>query len=380
MKYKVITSVLVILLFFRVSFQLLNNMESIFARNYHNKYEHLYSNYYSSQYVKKDHPNIIPDNALEAFAGGIFLKGLNPILIVHDQPPLGRYIISFSILLFDNVSTIPVFLHLLSVVGLLLISKKIFRKFLPAVIPVGIFVSQSFFLNEMNVAPTLEPIQLPFIIFSLYFFIKGIEEKKDIPWFILSAIMVGFVISIRFFSLGVALVASMSSCILITERMRKKTIHFFLVLPLSILVLLLSYTKTIVSGYSILQIFGIQKYMLLYHQSKFTLPLTVWDLLMFNRWHTWWGNRAISKDPEWSVFWPISTILSFLNIIGFSLKKFHLSISEKVLSFWIVWYMILLSLGYSSTRYFLPLIPFLYMLGFAVLYKLFNKFRKSHDD
>lgn len=365
----------VAVVFFRLGTVFYNARNDLFKREYHEKYSQLYNSYYSSQYVKKDKPNIIPDNVLEAFAGGVFLTGLNPILIIHDQPPLGRYIVSLSILLFDNSSTLTFFLQSFSIVGLVLISKKIFQNFLIALLPIAIFVNEPLFLNQFLFTPTLEPLQQPFIVFSIYFFMNGVSKKKYLRWFMLTAVMLGFVISIRFFSLGAAIVLAFLLYFFFEKKFNKRFLLFALTLPLSILVLILSYTRTILDGYSILQVFSIQKYILYYHVSKFTLPFTVWDLLLFNRWHTWWGERIISSDSQWRVTWPISTILSIINMMLVIMKGNLLAKSEKVIICWVVVYLIFLSSGYSTTRYFLPLIPFLYVLGFSVIVKVIKMYR-----
>ena len=184
-----------------ISFQsiILVSKSGIFIRNYHLQYEQLKNMYYNSQFVKKNNPGIIPDEHVYAFSGGIFLKGLNPILIVHDHPPLGRYIISLSILLFDNSSTLVVFLHIGSALGVFLISKNIFNNKFLSLIPTGIFINEPLYLTKFSYTPLLETIQLPFIIFGIFFFIKGLSEKNFGGWFFLTSVMLGFVISTRFF-------------------------------------------------------------------------------------------------------------------------------------------------------------------------------------
>jgi len=183
--------------------------ETFFARGYMARYDVLKEVYEGSQYVKKKNAGIIPDQALESFAGGAFLKGTNPILIIHDQPPMGRYILSLSILLFDNVNTIMVVLFFLSCLGVFLITRLILNSTLLSLLPLSIFSNEPLFINKFYNSPLLEPIQLPFIIFALYFFIQGIIKKNYTKWFILTSLMLGFIISIRFFILGAFLVLTM---------------------------------------------------------------------------------------------------------------------------------------------------------------------------
>lgn len=337
---------------------------SLFENNYWLKYESLKKLYYNSQYVRKENPGIIPDHILESFAGGIFLKGLNPILIVHDQPPLGRYLISLSIALFNNTTTIPIFLLAISLVGVYLVAAQTLHNKFIALIPVAIFANEPLFIDKFNYLPLLEPIQLPFIVFSVYFFMKGNTDKRNsLIWLFFSVVMIGFVISIRYFVLGGALLVSFFSYLLFSKSARQRFFAFCLFQPVALLILLLSYFRTFQSGYDLIKVLGIQKYIFTYHQSAFILPFSFWDLLLFNRWHTWWDDRKIVTDPQWIITWPIALIGAAMLAGQAILKKMQLSKAEVVLLLWCVLYSLSLSTGYTSTRYFLPLIPFLYILA-----------------
>lgn len=349
--------------------------ETFFYKGYLQQYNSFRSAYYTSQYVQKKNPGIIPDQTFEAFAAGAFLKGMNPILINHDQPPMGRYILSLSIFLFDNVNTIMIPLLLLSLLGIFLISKIILKSTLVSLVPIAIFINEPLFLNKLTTSPLLEPIQLPFIIFSLYFFIQAITKKNYKKWLILTSIMLGFVISTRFFILGLFLFLSMGVFFLIERKKYKKGIVFLMTLPIVLLVLLLSYTRTIQSGESILHVIGIQKYIYYYHKSQLTLPFSFWDLLIFNKWHTWWGNRTITSDEQWILVWPITTFMAFLFILLSLFKKILISDAEKIIFAWIVMYSVFLSMGIVSTRYFIPLLPFLYIITVDFLIKTLPMFK-----
>lgn len=370
---KIIVFFLLILTFWQPASVIYSQRDTIFGRSYGGQYEMYKDRYYTSQYVQKKNPGIITDENLESFAAGAFLKGLNPILIVHDQPPLGRYIIAASILLFDNQRTIVIALLSFSIFGLFLIGREVFQSNILALIPLAIFVNEPLFISKIKYIPLLEPIQLPFIIFALYFFIKGLKEKNYRVWFLLTSLMLGFVISIRFFALGAVLLFSMLIILYIKEKLGKKMLIFTLALPVSLIILLLSYSVTIKSGYSPLQILGIQKYILFYHQSKFTLPFSFFDLILFNRWHTWWGDRTILSDSQWIILWPISYLLTSLFFIFSLLKKIKMNVAEAVVFTWVILYIIFLSAGFTSTRYFLPLIPFLYILAISFIKKAYEK-------
>jgi hypothetical protein len=351
--------------------------QTFFSRGYMSQYASLKRAYENSQYLQKKNPGIIPDETFESFVGGAFVQGVNPINIVHEHPPLGRYIIGLSILLFDNAATLILPLLVLSLIVYFLISKIILKDSLLALVPVAIFSNEPLFIGKLQYAPLLEAIQLPFILLSLFFFIKGIKSKKSFNWFALASLMVGFVISIRFFVLGATLFCAMLLYFMIKRKFNKEFIYFIISTPLSLVALFLSYTKTVMDGYSLWQILGIQKYLLYYHQTKLENSLTFWDLILFDRWHTWWGNRGVVGDSTWIIAWPISMFSSVISIVSALLKKLKMIDEEIFLATWVVVYCGLLSVGNSTTRYFLPLVPILYILTISFLkrvyLKIFNK-------
>ncbi len=340
------------------------------SSGYSKMYNRLESLYYSSQYVKKKNPGIIPDDTFEAFVGGAFLRGFNPINIVHEHPPLGRYIIALSILLFDNASTLILSLLVLSLTACFLIAKIVIKNSLLALIPIAIFSNDPLFISKLQYSPLLEAIQLPFILLSLYFFIRGIKSEKSFRWFALTSLMVGFVISIRFFILGMTLFCAMFMYFIIRKRFNKQLIYFTISTPISLIVLFASYAKTILDGYSLWQILGVQKYLLYYHQTKLENSLSFWDLILFNRWHTWWGDRGVIRDSTWFIAWPIAMFSAFSCLIASLAKRMHMNEGEKFLFIWVIIYCGLLSVGNSTTRYFLPLVPILYILMISFLTRI----------
>lgn len=346
------------------------NRISLLSPGFEKEYEQYKKKYYSSQFVQKKNPVIMPDEVFRSFAGGAFLKGLNPILITHDHPPLGNYMIAASILFFDNPRTLMIPILAMIILGVYLLSRLAVGNSLLALVPLGVFINEPLFTNKIIYAPLVEPLQLPFLLFAFYFFIRAVKDKKYIKWFILTSIFLGIVISTRFFVTGGIMVFCMISYLIYDRRgVDKKLIYFILTLPLLLVVLILSYTRTMMDGYSVIQIFGIQKYILAYHKSKFILPFSFWDLLLFNRWHTWWGDWKISSDPQWLVLWPISVVLTGVYFLFSLIRKITFNETEKIMILWLGVYTLTLSTGFSSTNYFLPIIPFFYILATSFLYK-----------
>jgi 4-amino-4-deoxy-L-arabinose transferase-like glycosyltransferase len=379
-RYRLIFILLLLSILIRPIQLVFESRDYLFTPGYEKQYETYKKAYYSSQYVQKKNPIIIPDQTFRSFAGGAFLKGLNPIMITHDHPPLGNYIIALSILIFDNPRTIMVPILAFAILGVFLVSRQAIGNSLISLIPLGIFINRPLFLNKFKYLPLVEPIQFPFILFAFYFFIKALKEKRYIKWLALTSLLLGGVISTRFFITGAVIAFCMVLYLLIEKRgISKKLIYFVLTLPISLVVLVASYTKTIMDGYSIVQILGVQKYILAYHKSKFIFPFSFWDLLLFNKWHTWWGDNEISSDPQWVILWPISVFLTALHAIYALFKKFSLNQAEKFILLWLILYTLTLSTGYSSTNYFLTIIPFFYILSVSFLQKTYISYFKKND-
>lgn len=377
-KSTIILILLLLIIFSQFLYLIFNNWEKFFLPGYSKNYESYKNAYYSSQYAVKNSKAIIPDEIFEDFAAGAFLKGLDPINIVHDHPPLGRYILSLSIILFDNPNTIVIFCLVLSFLGVYLISGKVIDNKYLKLLPLAIFVNEPLTLNKLIYTPLPEPVQLPFIIFSIYFFLESLNKRDKRIYYILVSILLGCVISIRFFVTGGVILGTILFFLFIIKRNFTEGFKFLLYLPLSLLVLFLSYTRTIRDGYNIFGILKIQKYILSYHKSAFTNAFSFWDLIIFNRWHTWWGEKLISSDPQWNIFWPASVVFSFLGMLLALLKRFHFSDSEKIIAVYTVFYSLMLSTGYTATRYFFPLMPFLYILSVSVIIKIYSLYYGSH--
>ena len=270
-----------------------------------------------------------------------------------------------------------VLLFFVSGAGVFLIARLILKNTLLTLLPVGIFINEPLTLNKFYNSPLLESVQLPFIIFSIYFFILGAVGKNYKRWFILTSIMVGFVISIRFFILGALLIFAMILYFLIRRRLNKKLFAFLMSLPIAIFVLVISYARTIQLGSSIIHIFGIQKYIYSYHRAQLSLPFSFWDLLLFNRWHTWWGTKEIIRDIQWIIIWPVSFILTlFFSIFGI-LKKILISEEELIIILWIFVYCLFLSFGQTSTRYFPPILPFIYIIATSFVTKIILRYKRN---
>src|SRR5476651_2477550 len=76
--------------------------ERYLSHNYWENFNILQQSYLDSQYVNKHPKAWLPDEVVFSYAGGALIRGVSPVLVVVDAPPLGKYLIGISAVLFDN--------------------------------------------------------------------------------------------------------------------------------------------------------------------------------------------------------------------------------------------------------------------------------------
>lgn len=333
------------------------------ARDYWENYKTLEQKYLDSQYINKKAVNWLRDEVVFSYAGGALIKGTNPVLVIPDAPPFGKYLIGLSILFFNNDSIFTALFGILSLVLLYILSNMILKNRIISLMPVFLYSSETMFKNQFIFTPLMDLFQLVFILAFFILLIRGdLSSKKTIYYFLAANLFLGFFISTKFFASGLTIVVSASLWFLLHKDL-KKLGKYLVTLPVAVLVLLASYSRVFAFGYDLDRFLGIQKWVFLYHQSKVILPFSIWPLLMMNQWHVWFGEKAVITDSQWSVTWPIITILSFLTIILYLTKYLKRQKEVEILMIWSVCYLLFFSVGHIFSRYFIILLPAMYIIS-----------------
>lgn len=369
----------VLIIVFNFSQTVVKNPGNYTRTDYWKRFKSLEDLYNSSQYIQKHPKAIITDDVVYSYNAGRFIQGENPILINPEVPPLGKYIIGLSIILFNNESIINLFACILVFPLFFLLSYLLLKNALLAIIPPLLFSFQEIYKNQIIVSPILDIFQLNFLILSFIFFILALSNTKKYLWFfIASMFFLGCFVSTKFYATGFVVASAYIATILLIAREKLIRLIFSLLIVPSVLIL--SYSKMFMLGYNLREVIGVQKWIFHYNTGHFGHPpFTVWDLILFNRWHTWWADNAIIADTAWSLLWPISLILSILTIV-FCMRTVIVKKSPMLLiMIWVVFYMAFLNVGQATSRYFFVLIPFLFILstmGLSVLVQFVLKKQK----
>ncbi len=366
---------LVLIIFFNVASVVLVQKEKYFSSTYWQNFPSLEKLFLSSQYVNKHPVGWIPDETAFSYAGGKLIKGTSPVLVVPDAPPLGKYLIGLSTIIFNNDSVIILFSAIFSLILLYLVSLQIFSNKILAILPPFLLSFEPIFKNQLIYTPLLDLFQLVFLLSTFYFFNKGSSSKKPLLFFVLANTFIGLFISTKFFMSGLTIIAA-CLIVLALRKDKQKIATFILTSPIAILILLLSYVRVFAFGYSIHGFLGIQKWVYLYHNSQLILPFSVWPLIILNQWHVWFGNTPVIKDGQWLITWPIISIISLVTVMLYVFKRIPRDPKLEILMAWFIVYMCFLSLGQTFSRYFVILIPILYIIAlYPIFYLLRTKLK-----
>jgi hypothetical protein len=330
------------------------------AVSYRTAYEH-------SQYMVKNPDGFIPDETVNAYAGYAYAHGTMPILIAPDTPPLGRYMIGWLGMVTGSEHTATFVFYLASLLLLAALSFRIVRYPVVRLLPVIWFLWDPLITNQLLYTPLLDIQQLAWLLASLWLFGAGITSKKHTGvFFVGTQVAIGAFAATKFYMSALPVIAAYTATVWFVKR---DALRLWLVmLPISLFVLLGTYMSLLWHGYTIRKFLGVQRYIYEYHKSQLLYPFSVWDLLLFNRWHVWFGDSPIISDSQWNISWPLVTVLG---LIGAWISAVRRSRLVLPLGAYGLFYLLFLSIGQTTTRYFIVLLPVLaalsaYAIGMGV--------------
>lgn len=311
----------------------------------------------------------ISDEDLYSYAGYEYIKGKNPILLNPEAPPLGKYLIGLSIILFNNQRVISVITAFLCLFLIFIITKKITNSNLFSSIAVLLTTTNTLFTDQIMHAPQLEIFQLFFILLFIFIF-SIFKEKNKYQFLILSGIILGFSLSIKVFFLNYILVNSWLLIYYFLRYLLKKEGVKTIIKELALLNIIalfsfmLTYIMYFVHEGSLRGFLGTQKWIFhFYQQSSINtgkLLGSYLNLILFNKWKVWSEGYPIVKYEYWSFFWPITFLFGLVSC-------FYLKLSKKVKKNNLILILISFIATYNVFLFIVPIFPRYLLLLFIPL-------------
>ena len=271
-KFKIYLFLLLILIFhiYNIRNELFNNkLGGDWYLNIQNKF---------SSMIKSDESlnveSIVFDPEVYALAGWLYIHGVPPNEFNFEHPPLAKFFIGFSEVLFQSPTSMNALFSLATLIVIYLISIKLFEKTVFALIPVYMLSLEKLFLSEAR-SSMLDIYSMFFISLSVLIFLYAIKKPKLFP---ILSIVVGFGIACKWES-GLIIFAFITFFLL--EKDWRKLSYFIASLPLAFFVYAGSYITYFLSGHSILDFFALQLSIYKFHSSfPHQGALKIWFLLL----------------------------------------------------------------------------------------------------
>lgn len=314
--------------------------------------------YSESQYVKGQlSEGGIGDDGLYAFAGYYYLfQGGDITSVNFEHPPLGKYLIGLSILLFNNENLI----NLIYFTLLLLLSYKLGRLILHdqlfSILAVLIISADPLILDHL----LRSLLDLPFTLFftaAVYFFLLSI---KRVNYIFISQLFWGMAFSTRFFP---SLVIIYAFLFLLQFFYHKKSLLLFCYSSLLIpLVYLVSHTSFFFYHPSIIEFLRHKKWMLSWFAGSTVVIGNIWQNIFIGQYIDSTGKIQINQ--YWTPILPISLTLAITRIRKNLIRKDKIYIMV-IYGISMLYLLYLTFLTGGLQKFFMPIYPLIVILALS---------------
>lgn len=348
-----------------LSFVILSH-RALYIKKYDAKKEEL--KFYSSQWSIPNSKHQISDEELYAYSGYRLIHGGNPIFVNPEAPPLGKYFIGLSILLFQNEKVISVIMAFFSLILIYQLTFHLSKSRLAASIAIFLTSINSLFIDQILHAPQLEIQQLTFLLLLIYLLIL-FQKKKMLLFSIPIGITMGLFLSIKVFILSYVLI---NAWLILTflPTIRKKVTIFTLIITniISLAAFSGTYFSYFLHGNSVRDFLGVQKWIYtFYSNSHIQMTKLIGNyltLLFFNKWRFWSEGYPVIQYQSWSFIWPVTFLVGCFVIYQIVKEKsrFH-SPYWPVVTFFAIYNAFLFVVPIFPRYLLLLLVPLTILIG-----------------
>ena len=323
------------------------------------KYEH-------SQWKLPFSVRTLGDEGLYLYEGYRIIKGADPTVLNAEVPPLGKYLIGLSILLFHNGNLYGLIVNLLIILVFYYLAKSFLKDKLLALTASVVLAFDPLFASQFTLI-MLDGLQL---LFLLFFFLLLIKFKKtnSNKFIVLLGITLGLFSEVKF-PLLTPILFFLSSMYIWSKTKKINTIVLFALT--TFVFYLLPYAWYFTLGHNLKDWLGVQKWIVTFYSQSKLAPNTgsVLVSLLFGKTQNLF-SKAWENVPQWSIAWAAITILGF---VGFGLPFVRLKKQAELMllsSFTIILFVFCFFIPFW-TRYLVLLLPLLYLLAFY-MFKSFS--------
>jgi len=318
---------------------------------------HLIGRYYLSQDITHEVDGkrlFLSDDEIHIAAGYLYAMGENPVDYNFQHPPLIKYMFGFMTRLTDNPYLVQVMLSIVLLMSTYYLALRISGSKTVAMGSVVLLSFDRLFISFSTQA-LLDLGQSVLIMFylttSVYF--------RDKYW--LQGIVLGLLLTSKFWAGSLFFIVFINSYLMLRKQfnlrgfMRQLSVGFF--------IFCLVYIRSFVEQRGAFNIvfFELKTLKYWFHHSVSSVPGASLILFTTGYLKSWWGAQEVLRAQYWSLVWPIglctTAVIASKRILGEKLK-----LSTPTLIYTIpVTYLGYLSIQAAYERYFIILLPYLYI-------------------
>lgn len=313
-----------------------------------------------------------------AWNGWHIINGGDPDLINRQGPPLAKYFIGLSILIFNNENIISLFWGSVTLVILFFLARILTNNTIKSLSVVFLFSLDKLFLEQLNTSM----LDLPFaflLLLTIYFFIKSQKDNK----YMYFSVVTLFISATSKVYPQVGVFGLILILYLLINKKFELFFKFLKAIPIGIIVYLLIYFPYF--RYHNLKEFAYLHFWIVWF-ARNQVPnyhfFEIWRTYLFGQWLSWTPNPPdtdfiLKLEPvkQWNIFWFIGGGITSIRFVYLAINRIF-SENEFLIVSIIVGYLMFWSLTLPYPRYLLPILPLTYIEIVLVAGKLGNSLLK----
>ena len=327
--------------------------------------------YSQSQYIKGSaSEGGIGDDGLYAFAGYYYITGGDISRVSFESPPLAKYLIGVSIILFHNELVINLFYAVILLITVYQLGILLTGDRLIAATSAVLTIIDPLFTNQYAFSMLDLPMTLLFLG-GLVFYLYGSKQKNPYREFFISALFFALSFTTRFFPILPLLLLILGMNLVKRGRRHWLSFSIFicLVLPLTYIIVHLQY----ILSHSFMDFLHYQYWIIRW---RFGEPFVVGNMLttiLTGYYRSWWQQNLWLRRTDWSLLVPVNFFLGTLSFWRWRKKNPQNSIGMLVLVY--IVYCSLATVG--VTKFLLPVYPLIIIGSMTTLVLFWGRLAKT---
>lgn len=315
--------------------------------------------YETSQWSLPLSQRVIGDDGLYLIEGYLLAEGGDPSQYNAEVPPLGKYLIGASIKLFSNGNMYGYITTLLLVVAVWILAKRVTGNSQVAWTTLLLFVTDPLITSQFSLT-MLDSLQSLFLVLHLIG-LHILMQKRHMKWSIISGIFLGlFAGSKAPLFAPIIMITGIAAIWFTSKRITWVCMYVFS----AILTYFSLHIPYFFYGHTLIDWLKLQKWIISFYLSSKLDPNvgSVFTTLLANQTKDLFSDTW-SSSVEWSIVWPIITVLSIAS---------YRSMKSKLLLTTLFLLLCLFAIRPFWVRYLILILPLLYISAVAFIYARFS--------